>query len=802
MYNRIFSSYHKVSLTLLFSSFVYLQGYAQRAVALRAQVVNAAQKPIANARIQIGNTQLSTTKDGFFSLNTLTPGQHILLIQATDYSSRQDTLSIVAGEQLKLTITLTPKIEHIEAVTVSRTAAAQLKQQPIRAIVIDTRAAATEATSLNDLMNRSTGIRIRQNGGLGSRAEISINGFQGKAIKYFKDGIPLDFLGEGYNLANAPLEALDHVEVYKGILPVSLGADALGGAVNLVSKQNQDANLQAFYEYGSFNTHKTGVILHKPTKDQSWAFGGSVFYNYSDNNYKATVDVINPETKNLEPTRLPLFHNAYRHYYGELYGQIQNRNWVDQLRLSLIGFRVNKEQQHPALMTDAYGALHTKQYTLSPTLRYQKALFDKKLHIDQFLAYNDLQTERIDTLRGYYDWYGQLFPRATVGESRLASQSHIHERQFVARTNLRYNLNGNNKLNLNYVFTESRRKGTDPYGARLAESDLDVLQIGSTYQKHVAGVSIDSYGWQEKLQNTLMVKFYNYRTSGLQNTWLSANVDEKDKRTKRGSYWGIADGIRYKLSPVSLIKASAEYVYRLPDREETFGNNIFIVPNFELNPERSINLSLSYQHTFFESLNVEANGFYRRTKDLIIVVPIQAPNAQYQNQDQVKGFGFDVDLAYSFLKNYRVNANATWQDLRLFGIAQGNDFWKNDARLRNTPYFFANAGLQADYADVVGAGDRLKLFLHYNFLREFYLETIPKSAEPKGFLGLAGSAKINSNLIIPNQHLLTAGMTYKLANRGTSIGFEVRNLMDKQLFDYYRIARPGRSFHVKLSHQI
>lgn len=802
MHKRNFSSYYKLSFALLFSGLAPLQGHSQSRSALRAQIVNEARKPIANARIQLGDVQLTTSKDGFFSLNTLTPGKHVLLIQAPDYSSRQDTLSIVAGEQLKLVITLLPKVEQIEAITVSRNATTQLKQQAIRAIVIDTRAAATEATSLNDLMNRSTGIRIRQNGGLGSRAEISINGFQGKAIKYFKDGIPLDFLGEGYNLANVPLEALDHVEVYKGILPVSLGADALGGAVNLVSKQNQDANLQAFYELGSFNTHKVGLIAHKPTKNQRWAFGSSLFYNYSNNDYKATVDVVNPETKNVEPTRLPLFHNAYRHYYGELYGQIQNRSWVDQLRLSLIGFYINREQQHPALMTDAYGALHSKQYTLSPTLRYQKALLDKKLHIDQFLAYNDLQTERIDTLHGYYDWYGQLFPRTTVGESRMPSQSHIHERQFIARTNLRYHLNANNRLNFNYVFTQSNRKGTDPYGPRLVENDLDVLQIGSDYQKHVAGLSLDSYGWNEKLENTLMVKFFNYHTSGLQNTWLSVDVGEKDKRSKSGSYWGIADGIRYKLSPVSLVKASAEYVYRLPDREEIFGNNIFIVPNFELNPERSINLSLSYQHTFFQNLVVEANGFYRRTKDLIIVVPIQAPNAQFQNQDQVKGFGFDVDLAYSFLNHYRVNANATWQDLRLFGIEHASDSWKNDARLRNTPYFFANAGFQADYADVVGTGDRLKLFMHYNFLREFYLETIPKSAEPKGFLGLAGTAKINSNLIIPNQHLLTAGMTYKLANRSTSLGFEVRNIMDKQLFDYYRIARPGRSFHIKLSHQI
>ena len=49
-------------------------------------------------------------------------------------------------------------------------------------------------------MNRSAGIRIRQTGGLGSNAGLMMNGFQDRAIKNFKDGIPMDYLGAGYNI--------------------------------------------------------------------------------------------------------------------------------------------------------------------------------------------------------------------------------------------------------------------------------------------------------------------------------------------------------------------------------------------------------------------------------------------------------------------------------------------------------------------------------------------------------------------------------------------------------------------------
>lgn len=718
-------------------------------------------------------------------------------------STFQDTVIKLAHEDLALQIRLSNDDKVLEEVTVlGKSETQQVREQAIRAVVVDTRAVSTQATTLTDLMNRSTGVRIRQNGGLGSPPELSINGFLGKAVKYFKDGIPLDYMGDGYNIASLPLEALERIEVYKGVLPVSLGADALGGAVNLITAKRRGSHMHAFYEIGSFNTHRLGVTAAHETKNQKWSYGTELFFNYSDNDYKALVDVRNPTTANLEPMRIRMFHNAFQNYYGEAHVSLQNRNWVDELRLSLAAFALEREQQHPALMTDAYGAALGKQQTIAPSLRYKKKLLNERLTIDQFASYNNLQTQRIDTLMGRYDWYGEFSPKTTPGESRLPSLSRINERQVLLRTNIGYQINPTTNLSLNYVFTNAKRDGEDPYGPRLEGSDIDVLSLESSYQKQVFGLSLDKYWLDDKLHNQLMGKFYRYNATGIHNTWFSVDVTEADKRQQSGNYWGIAEALRYRLSPAALVRASLEYTYRLPEREELFGNNIFIVPNFELNPERSFNASLGYQQTFGGNLTVEANGFYRRTKGLILLVPIQAPNAQYQNQEHVKGFGFDLDMNYRFATHYTLSGNATWQNLRLFGITHETDQWKNDARLRNTPYFFANAGIQSSYDDIFSNEDNLKIFVNYNFLREFYLETIRKDLEPGGFLGLSGQANINSNLRIPDQHLLNAGFTYKLSSGRINIGAEVRNVFDKDLYDYYRIQRPGRSFHLKVSYGI
>lgn len=788
---------YMLSVLLFVSTFVM----AQTADVITGYVYNEDGIPLGDASVQIGNNGTTALPNGYFSFKNMSAGKHLLTVSAVGYSTFQDTIIKLAQENLALQIRLSADDRVLQEVTVVGKSETQMAQeQTVRAVVIDTRVVSTQATTLTDLMNRSTGVRIRQNGGLGSRPEISINGFQGKAVKYFKDGIPLDYMGDGYNIASLPLEALERIEVYKGVLPVSLGADALGGAVNLVTPKKRGSQLHAFYEIGSFNTHRLGVTAAHETKNQKWSYGTDLFFNHSDNDYRAFVGVRNPNTANLEYMDMRMFHNAFQHYYGEAYINIQNRSWVDELRLSLAAFALEREQQHPALMTDPYGAILGKQQTVAPSLRYKKKLLGGRLSIDQFASYNNLQTRRIDTLMGRYNWHGEFSPKTTPGESRLPSLSHVHERQAVLRTNIGYQINNSTSLDFNYVLTDVRRDGEDPYGQRLQGTDIDVLSLGSTYQKQVFGLSLDKYWMDEKLHNQLMGKFYRYGASGIQNTWFSASVTEADKRQLSGNYWGIAEALRYRLNPAALIRASLEYTYRLPEREELFGNNIFVVPNFELNPEKSFNASLGYQQTFGGSFTVEANGFYRHTNGLILLVPIQAPNAQYQNQENVKGFGIDLDMNYRFATHYTFSSNATWQNLRLFGITHETDRWKNDARLRNTPYFFANAGIQSHYDDIFSDRDNLNVFINYNFLREFYLETIRKDLEPGGFLGLSGQANINSNLRIPNQHLLNAGFTYKLPSGNVNIGAEVRNILDKDLYDYYRVQRPGRSFHLKISY--
>ncbi|MCD8540540.1 MAG: hypothetical protein LRY55_12825 [Leadbetterella sp.] len=57
-------------------------------------------------------------------------------------------------------------------------------------------------------------------------------------------------------------------------------------------------------------------------------------------------------------------------------------------------------------------------------------------------------------------------------------------------------------------------------------------------------------------------------------------------------------------------------------------------------------------------------------------------------------------------------------------------------------------------------------------------------------------------LVIPNQHLLNAGFLVDLSARRVAVGFDIKNLLDKDIYDNYRVQRAGRSIHLKINYTI
>ena len=97
---------------------------------------------------------------------------------------------------------------------------------------------------------RSAGVKIRSTGGVGSEANVTLNGFSGRHVKIFIDGVPMDGMSSAFGLNNIPAGLAKRVEVYKGVVPIELGGDALGGAINIVTDNSRRTRVSASYSFG------------------------------------------------------------------------------------------------------------------------------------------------------------------------------------------------------------------------------------------------------------------------------------------------------------------------------------------------------------------------------------------------------------------------------------------------------------------------------------------------------------------------------------------------------------------------
>jgi len=95
---------------------------------------------------------------------------------------------------------------------------------------------------LGDLLRNAAGLSVRESGGIGGSASVSLRGSSALQVPIFLDGVPLsDPQGGGVDLANIPLQSIASIEVYRGSAPLVLGASSLGGAIHLRSHRGRHA---------------------------------------------------------------------------------------------------------------------------------------------------------------------------------------------------------------------------------------------------------------------------------------------------------------------------------------------------------------------------------------------------------------------------------------------------------------------------------------------------------------------------------------------------------------------------------
>ena len=744
---------------------------------------------LAGVSILIKNTSLGTVTDtdGSFKLNLPKAGTYTLNISSVGYFSQSRDITVKADKELKTKFSLKPDAKNMAEVTVhGKTENQEVREQAFTVNAIETKQFANTTADLNQVLNRTAGVRVREEGGMGSDFNFAINGLSGKAVKFFIDGIPMEVMGSAMSLNNIPVNLAERMEVYKGVVPVSLGSDALGGAVNIITSQNVNNYLDASYSYGSFNTHRL-ALTGQYTTAKGLIVKASGFANYSDNNYlmrgmeiwdEAQYKYVNKDFRR--------FHDQYQSAMGQLEAGVVNKKWADVLFVGFSYSGTKQDIQTGTRQDVVYGGVAKDGHAYNASLRYRKDnLFVKGLNANVFASRSVDNYVVTDTSSYKYYWDGSKVKTSLAEINGSKSITNINRPRTFVRANLGYQLSNVHSFNLNYTFDHLRNENYD-------ELITDHADIPGILGKNILGAAYQQNLLNDRLTNTLFGKYYGI---SIQQSRYVSVTGEYSKANDSQNYYGYGIASRFKILADLGLKASFEKAYRLQEVGEMFGNGYTVVANLDLKPEssRNVNIGAYYgfnldKHRFF----IEGSWFYRNANDFIYAVVYKSNSSvsRYENTSKVKVNGLEGDIKYNYGDLVYFNANMSYQNaINNTKYSPGSSGSTTEAtylnKIPNQPWLFGNADLSIGKNNILGKKSRMQFNLGTQYVHWFYLtwEAFGSKA---------------SKSTIPDQYIHNVSISNSWLNGRYNISLECRNFTNNLAFDNFRLQKPGRAFSIKL----
>lgn len=722
--------------------------------------------------------------DGVYDFGEIAPGKYTIEISAIGYHPSSQVIQLRKEEYF--TFSLNPSIGNLGGVYVEgQTQVKRVKESGFNVNAIDLTRISNTNSDLNQVLNRTTGIKIRESGGMGSDFSFSLNGFTGKQVRFFLDGIPIDTYGSSFTLNNLPVNIADRIEIYKGVVPLELGADALGGAINIITNKKDRNFLDAYYEIGSFNTHRFSVNYRKTNKT-GFMFNVGAFANYSDNSYKVDVSVADRQTGAYGPVKqYKHFHDGYQSGSLLVEAGVRDKKYADYLLFGAVITGNRKEIQQGATMQRVTGDVFRTNSSLIPSFKYKKSDFIiSGLSFQASGSYNFNENKAVDTSSKVYDWTGTYgyrnFAAPEAGELGDKTIYVYNVKDLQLSGMLRYDINARHFFVLNDIYSGYNRKEHDEVKS--------IRPPGKpALNKNVAGLSYNFRGDNERLIFSLFGKMYNLSTS------LNQGDTTMIKAASHYSGYGVATS--YRVSRWLLGKVSFEKAYRLPSADELLGDGLLQRPNSALLPESGKNVNVGIatnwklqKHRF----GIESNFIYRNVTNLIQNV-VTGFVSTYQNQNNIRITGVDGQLYYNYDSKLTVEMNATYQksvNINRYdppGTQVPNYLY--DAQLPNVPIFYGNADITYRLNSVFKKTDNLTFNVGLNHIDAFYLNW-------------PVYGNVNYKKAIPQQFTQNVSVAYALLDGKYTIRAECRNLTDEEVFDYYLVQKPGRSFSLRFRYSL
>jgi len=249
-----------------------------------------------------------TNANGYFEITNLPEGTYKLQASYIGFNKVIREVKVSAEEPTTINLTMEENSAKLGEVVVTGTMRETfVKDSPVKVEVVNAERLSQGKSSSNfmDLVSNVNGLSTQLNCGVCGTNAIRINGVEGPNTAVLIDGMPIQgALASVYGLNGISPSIIDQVEVIKGPQSTLYGTQALGGVVNIITKNPSNTPTFTIDAYGESITQEGSLNIAASPKFGRFKGFVSGNLNRNENYFDNNNDGFNDQAKQ---TRVALF---------------------------------------------------------------------------------------------------------------------------------------------------------------------------------------------------------------------------------------------------------------------------------------------------------------------------------------------------------------------------------------------------------------------------------------------------------------------------------------------------------------
>lgn len=660
------------------------------------------------------------------------------------------------------------KVEVLEELTVTATRTERLRFEVPASVTIITKEqiAQSPEKNLDEILRQQAGVSLarRNSIAVGIPIRLDVRGVPGpNRTLVLVDGYPLNGSGTGFvTFQSIPLEAIERVEIVRGPFSALYGANALGGVINIITKQGQgrpDIAIQG--GLGTNSWYQAGI--QSGGGNNKGRYYVNVDTRRTDNYYFSGFELQERYNPFLERSTVDGIPSVNRFYNDWRY--IGNFSFAPH-ETTTVTLNTRYFNSHSGLgLTDNLNPNRDEE-------NWGETFFGG-------LTVNSVPNDRLNLMfKAYYRHFtDKLWNETSFLQAINIPGFTINRGPFLPPIVVppqSFNVPGYGPGFLRQVYQDYQVQGQATFIAGKRQTftgGFDFLGVDVQFDPVVdADTKALFPGSSRATEGITTVGFYLQDEITLGKLGIIPGV-RLDKHSLFDAVVSPKLGISYQLTEDTVLRTSVGRAYRAPSVTELFrpewNLNPFIrlAPNPNLKPEYIWAVDAGVEHRFSPTLRVSLDGFYNSMKDFIITqaVPGSPGIVRYENLADSWSGGAEATIAWRA---------RDW--LTLFGnytFLQSNDK-VNQVRITNLPDHRVNFGARFD--------KRWRDWRFYGSIIESFVGD--QTAQPLG----------SSDFTVLKSYFTTDVALYANYRDAATLGVTVQNLFDQKYMDTYGYLGPRR----------